>query len=160
MPAGEANIGIPPSIPMNADILIVDDDSDHLELCALALEGACERVRTSTSGAQALAQLRGCGPEDLPRLLILDVKMGFESGLDVLRELRADSRLAHLPVVMYSCSSDERDIASSYLLGANAYLVKRSDLGDMRQVLGAAYRTWALAAPAVEAAASPDAQER
>ncbi|MBE7941775.1 MULTISPECIES: response regulator [Ramlibacter] len=133
---------------MNADILIVDDDSDHLELCALALEGACDRVATASSGAQALAQLRACEPQDLPRLLILDVKMGYESGLDLLRDLRADAGLSHLPVVMYSCSSDERDVASSYLLGANAYLVKRSDLGDMRQVLGAAYRTWALPAPA------------
>ena len=59
-----------------------------------------------------------------PTVVLLDLKMPRLDGLEVLRQLKAHERLRTTPVVMLTSSQDERDIAQSYRLGANAYVVK------------------------------------
>lgn len=59
-----------------------------------------------------------------PGLLLLDINMPKMDGLTVLRHIREEPRLRHLPVVMLTTSRDDRDRLESYKLGVNAYIVK------------------------------------
>src|SRR5213079_2554411 len=59
-----------------------------------------------------------------PAVMLLDVKMPRLDGLEVLRQVKSHDRLKTTPVVMLTSSQDERDLRESYLLGANAYVVK------------------------------------
>jgi CheY-like chemotaxis protein len=65
--------------------------------------------------------------EGNPLLIVLDMKMPKVTGLDVLREIRADEKLRCTPVVMLTSSREEPDIRRSYQLGVNAYVVKPVD---------------------------------
>jgi CheY-like chemotaxis protein len=59
-----------------------------------------------------------------PAVVFLDLKMPKVDGIEVLRTIKNDTDLQHIPVVMLTSSREERDLAQSYALGANAYVVK------------------------------------
>jgi CheY-like chemotaxis protein len=63
----------------------------------------------------------------LPRLLLLDIKMPKVDGIEVLREVKASAETKSMPVVMLTSSAEEKDIAASYSLGVNSYIVKPVD---------------------------------
>jgi CheY-like chemotaxis protein len=104
-------------------ILLVEDDPDHVELALLALKknNFSENVLIARDGSEALELL---GKAELPELVLLDLKLPKVSGLEVLRRIRADERTRFLPVVVLSSSDEESDIARSYELGVNSYIVK------------------------------------
>jgi len=77
-------------------ILIVDDDSDLLELFGIALKRLNMPIIKASSGKQALELLN----TETPRLILLDVAMPSVTGLDVLQKIRADSRFNETKVVM------------------------------------------------------------
>jgi DNA-binding response OmpR family regulator len=58
------------------------------------------------------------------RIALLDLSLGRDAGLDVLRTIRADKRFSTLPVIVLSSSSNHRDVADVYAAGANAYVEK------------------------------------
>ena len=63
----------------------------------------------------------------LPVVVLLDLKMPKVDGLEVLRQMRSDETLKHVPVVMVTSSREEQDLVRSYQLGVNAYVVKPVD---------------------------------
>lgn len=129
---------------MAIDILIVDDDPDHTELCRLALEECCpaDRIATACDIAGVQVQLATLAKQPEPWVVLLDLKLGHESGLDVLRMIRADKALARVPVIVHSSSREERDVRESYAAGANAYVTKSRDLAGLRRTLEGVHRTW------------------
>ena len=83
-------------------------------------------------GAEALDYLYHRGKfaghaNGLPVVVLLDLKMPKVDGLEVLRQMRADPNLKHIPVVMITSSREEQDLVHSYQLGVNAYVVKPVD---------------------------------
>lgn len=114
-----------------ARILLAEDSAQDVELTlnALAENNISDRVEVARDGAEALDYLykrgkfagRGNGN---PGLLLLDLKMPKVDGLEVLRAVKADSRLRTIPVVILTSSREERDVVRSYELGVNAYVVK------------------------------------
>lgn len=112
-------------------ILLAEDNSDDLELTLAALEdnGLASQVAVVRDGSEALDYLFRRGEfvgrsAENPAVLVLDVKMPRVSGLEVLRAVKNDEQLKTLPVVMLTSSREEGDVARSYQLGANAYVVK------------------------------------
>jgi CheY-like chemotaxis protein len=112
-------------------ILLADDSRNDVELAieALAEHHLANPVVTVGDGAEALDYLYCRGRFEgrsggLPAVVLLDIHMPKVDGLEVLRQVRGDGRLANLPVVMLTSSREERDIVESYRLRVNAYLLK------------------------------------
>lgn len=118
-------------------VLIAEDNDDHRLLAELALH-AQQGVHVDTVGAQdgeeTLAVLRRSGPhagQPLPDLVLLDLSMPRVDGLSVLRQMREDPDLRHLPVVVLTSSSRPEDVDAAYALGANSYVNKSAGLTDL-----------------------------
>jgi len=127
-------------------ILLIEDNADDETLTILAFRenNIANDVFVARDGAEALDYLFCTGkyadrdPDDLPALVLLDLKLPKIPGLEVLRRLRADPRTELLPVVVLTTSSEERDLVESYKLRCNSYIQKPVDLtqfmGSVRQL--------------------------
>jgi len=108
-----------------ASVLLAEDSPDDVEITRRALKRVqlgCELVVTR-DGEEVL--LRLLDPHEAPPdLLLLDINLPKVNGLQVLAEVRRQSSLAGLPVVMMSASAREEDVKQSYQLGANTYIQK------------------------------------
>ncbi len=112
-------------------ILLAEDNPKDVELTLAALSESQvpHEVVVSRDGEEALDYLYTRGrfasrPVGNPSLVLLDLKMPKVDGLEVLRTIKGDASLKIVPVVMLTSSREERDLAASYGLGANAYVVK------------------------------------
>jgi len=115
-------------------ILLVEDDPRDLELTLTALEEyqLVNGVDVARDGEEALDYLYRRGnfktrDSSNPSVVILDLKLPKVSGLDVLRQMKADENLKQVPVVVLTSSREEQDLIASYELGVNAYVVKPVD---------------------------------
>ena len=105
-------------------ILLVEDNPDDAALTELALRGDIRAsLQVARDGQEALDYLFN-GANDLPRLVLLDLRLPNIDGLEVLRRIREDDRTRLTPVVVLTSSNAPNDIAASYRLGANSYVRK------------------------------------
>lgn len=116
---------------VNKHVLLVDDSVDDAELAinVLADYGSIDAISVVHDGAAAVDFLNCRGAyagrnSGNPALILLDVKMPKVDGLELLREIKTDEKFKTIPVVMLTSSREERDIANSYRLGSNGYVVK------------------------------------
>ena len=124
---------------MNKVILLVEDYPSDEKLTLLAFKkcGVANEVVVVRDGAEALDYLFGTGnyagrdTSVLPALVLLDLQLPKIDGLEVLRRIRADERTKLLAVVILTSSKQEEDVARSYALGANAYVRKPVDFGEL-----------------------------
>lgn len=112
-------------------ILMAEDDKQDVELALIALEQykLGNEVVVVNNGTQALDYLYYRGEYENrakgnPIVMFLDLKMPKIDGLEVLKLVKSDPALSSIPVVMMTSSREEQDIAESYALGVNAYVVK------------------------------------
>lgn len=114
-------------------IVMVDDDpSEHVLMRAAAREADIASDFTFfEDGADALLHLVGAKPEDLPDVIVLDLRMPGLDGHSTLDELQADPLLWQVPVVVFTSSPRASDIETSIERGAVSYVVKPSDFGTM-----------------------------
>ena len=112
-------------------ILLVEDNPNDLELTLVALDKSqlANEVIIARDGQEAIDYLTSEGSwkdrvPGNPAVILLDLKLPKIDGLEVLEMIRANALLKSIPVVMLTSSREERDLADSYALGANAYVVK------------------------------------
>jgi two-component system, response regulator len=116
-------------------ILLVEDNPSDVALTqrALAKSRIANEMIVAEDGQEALNYLFAGGQyasrdvTDLPAVVLLDLKLPRVTGLDVLRQIRADERTSRIPVVILTTSQEEHDIAQSYELHANSYIRKPVD---------------------------------
>jgi two-component system, response regulator len=130
-------------------VLLVDDDPNDEELAKIALEtlSVPHTLIIKRDGAEVLEFLRALeGPSDSswPQLILLDLKLPKVDGLEVLRVLRSEEKTQTLPIVIFTSSSELRDLERSYELGANAYIRKPVDFSDYRKTMEDMGRFWLL----------------
>ena len=114
------------------DILLVEDNSDDIELTVMALKAAkiTNPVVVARNGVEALDYLFGTGPHAgrdtsvQPVVVLLDIKLPLLNGIDVLKRMREDERTRRTPVVMLTSSTEQADIVRTYDLGVNSYVRK------------------------------------
>ncbi|HEY6091805.1 MAG TPA: response regulator [Gemmatimonadales bacterium] len=112
------------------EILLVEDNPTDAELTLRALKqrNLANQVLLCRDGAEALQFFSGGdGSGQVPKVVLLDLKLPKVDGLEVLRHLKSDVRTKSIPVVVLTSSREEPDIERAYELGANSYIVKPVD---------------------------------
>jgi CheY-like chemotaxis protein len=112
------------------EILLVEDNPDDAELAIRALKSynLANKLIWVKDGVEALNFIFAQGKyadrsvEDVPKLVLLDLKLPRVNGLEVLEKIKSDKRTKIIPVVVLTSSSEERDIVTSYNLGVNSYI--------------------------------------
>lgn len=129
-------------------ILLVEDSDRDVELTMAALEshGLANEIIVARDGAEALAFLNKwkTSRNELPVVVLLDLKMPKVDGLEVLRQMKSDSMLKTVPVVMLTSSREEQDLVRSYQLGVNAYVVKPVDFEQFAKSIREIGFFWAI----------------
>lgn len=119
-------------------ILLVEDnpDDEALTLRAFEKQNISNPIVVARDGVEALDYLFATGvhagrdADDLPHVVLLDLKLPKLDGLEVLRRIRADERTRTLPVVILTSSREERDVSTGYQFGANSYVCKPVDFTE------------------------------
>jgi CheY-like chemotaxis protein len=129
------------------EILLVEDNPGDVRLTKEALQDAKVRntMETVPDGVEAMAFLRKEGRyqhSTRPDLILLDLNLPKKSGLEVLKEVKADEDLRRIPVVVLTTSQAEQDIVKSYDLHANAYIAKPVELCQFIAVVKAIEDFW------------------
>lgn len=131
------------------DVLLVEDNEDHVYLTKKALEkfeeSATLTVHVVTDGVAALAFIHKMPPFDkapTPDLILLDIKLPNKNGFEVLAGLKKDKRFASIPIVMLTSSDADIDIAQSYELGSNSYITKPIQTNELFKKLTSIPTYW------------------
>lgn len=133
--------------PRFIEILLVEDNPGDARLTREAMrEGKMlNRIHHVRDGVEALAFLRH---EDefrdvpVPDIILLDLNMPRKNGREVLAEIKEDSRLRLIPIVVLTTSENEKDIIESYELHANCYIVKPVNLERFTEIVRAIENFW------------------
>jgi two-component system response regulator len=133
-------------------ILLVEDNPDDAALTVHALETnkIGNALAIARDGVEALDYLfctgsyAGRDPNDLPSVVLLDLKLPKIDGLEVLRRIRANEHTHLLPVVILTSSNEEEDRIKGYALGANSYVRKPVDFDDFVRATGQLGLYWLL----------------
>lgn len=133
-----------------AYILLVEDNPDDVDMTLRALRAAnpVSQIRVARDGAEALALIFGAG--HIPKLILLDLKLPKVDGFEVLQRVRGDPRTRLIPVVIFTSSREQRDVAEGYRLGVNSYVVKPMSFEGFVEAVGKVVRYWTLLNQPVE----------
>jgi two-component system response regulator len=128
-----------------ASILLIDDSPVECELFHSAVNASGIRLssHTASNGQAAMKYLeQAYQARALPALILLDLNLGREQGVEILRRLRADRHLAHLPVIIFTTSDAAVDLAAGYRSGANGYVVKPETFDRLIEFILDLHRYW------------------
>jgi two-component system response regulator len=117
------------------EVVLVEDNPNDAELAIRALKGynLANKLMWLKDGVEALdfifaqGQYADRSVGEVPKVILLDLKLPRVDGLEVLEKIKSDTRTKSIPVVVLTSSSEERDIIASYNLGVNSYVIKPVD---------------------------------
>jgi len=134
------------------EILLVEDNPTDAELTMRALKrkNLANQLVWVKDGEEALEFIYAKGkfedrdPEDLPKLILLDLRMPKVDGLEVLKQIKADEQTSKIPVVVLTSSKEDRDIVESYKLGVNSYVSKPVEFDEFIEAVSTLGLYWML----------------
>lgn len=123
------------------EILLVEDNANDeiLAMHAFERQNVANHVCVVRDGAEALEYVFCTGAYsdrriENPKVILLDLKLPFVDGIEVLRQIRKDPRTRLVPVVVLTTSNEESDVVEAYKLGVNSYIVKPVDFDQFNRV--------------------------
>jgi CheY-like chemotaxis protein len=131
-------------------LLLIDDDEVDVMTVKRAFKknNITNPLYVANNGLEALAMLRGKEmPKLLPgqrRLILLDLNMPKMSGIEFLRELRADPELKPLPVIVLTTSNEDQDKVEAYNLNVAGYIIKPVTFAKFVEAVGTLSKYWTL----------------
>jgi len=132
-------------MPHAHEILLVDDNPADAVLVREALGDDTHRTRLTsvTDGEQALTYLREHAKSpNRPELIILDLNLPRKDGRAVLADVRSDTDLRRIAIVVFSASQSRIDIVKTYELGANCYVCKPGNLHEYLEAVRSIEQFW------------------
>lgn len=129
------------------EILLVEDNPGDVRLTLEALKEAkvYNKIHTVADGVEALQYLRrgeGYAEAVRPDLILLDLNLPRKDGREVLAEIKQDSDLKRIPIVVLTTSNSEEDILRTYDLHANCFITKPVDLNQFMRVIHTIQDFW------------------
>ena len=112
-------------------VLIIEDEADAADLFAEMMRVSGFRVLKTSASAPAITLMT----EEKPDIVLLDIMMPDISGLDILRQMRADPELTNIPVVVVSAKSMPADIKNGMEAGASTYLTKPVGFRELKEAV-------------------------
>jgi two-component system, chemotaxis family, response regulator Rcp1 len=136
-----------PRVGRKHRILVVEDNPGDARLLIEAFGEVNPNVEIhwARDGDEAVRVLKAseANPSERPiDLVMLDLKLPRMDGIDVLREVKSNSRLRSVPIVVLSSSMSDKDVETSYGLYANSYVVKPSDLDGLLKMVSTINEYW------------------
>ena len=134
------------------EILLVEDNVTDAELIIRALRkiNLANNLVHVKDGAEALEFIFATGEyadremKNVPRVILLDIKMPKVDGIEVLRQIKSNPETKSIPVVIMTSSKEEQDIIKSYELGVNSFVVKPVDFNDFAKAVSELGMYWIL----------------
>jgi CheY-like chemotaxis protein len=138
--------------PNQTEILLVEDSQDDLDMTLRALRKAnmANHIEIARDGVEALDFIFCEGAhaarkiENIPKLIMLDLKLPKIDGMEVLKRIKGDPRTKMIPVVMLTSSKEQNDVIRSYGLGGNSYIVKPVDFESFAEAVQKLGMYWLL----------------
>jgi len=130
------------------EILLVEDKATDAELVLRSLKKITKKFYVVGDGAEALEFIFATGKyaqrnmENVPSVILLDLKLPKVDGIEVLRRIKSDDRTKNIPVVALTSSSEDRDLRECYKLGINSYIVKPVDFEKFMQAVTDLCKYW------------------
>ena len=127
------------------EILLVEDNPDDAELTIRVLKkhNLANNLVHLHDGEEALKFLFE-NDMNIPKIILLDLKMPKVDGIEVLRKIKADDTRKIIPVIVLTSSKEDRDIIESYKLGVNAYVVKPVEFDKFMEAVAQLGLFWLL----------------
>lgn len=133
-------------------LLLVEDniDDERITLRALKRNNVMNEVVVACDGEEAIDFLFATGrhherdASQIPSLIVLDLKLPGQSGIDVLKKIRSSETTRRIPVVMFSSMRDDAIIEECYDAGANSFVIKPEDLADFSETILQVSMYWLL----------------
>ena len=129
------------------EILLVEDNKGDIGLIEKFFENAKigTNLHVAEDGEEAIRFL--CGEDKFlsflcPDIIILDWNLPKKTGHEVLREIKRNSNLKSIPIIIFTTSRDEKDVLTAYDLNANAYIVKPIDSEEFMKAIGSIEDFW------------------
>ncbi len=138
-------------------LLVVEDSDEDFEALKRIFNRNCEikvpliRCCDGDEAVDYLYRSDGTAIDGLPGLILLDLNLPSSDGRDVLRQIKQDEKLKVIPVVIFTTSSNPKDIETCYRYGANSYLIKPMDVQQLKHSLCLLLNYWfnAIRLPAI-----------
>ncbi len=127
------------------DLLLIDDDPDDKYLLNQALNKVTDNINLLwvDSGLQLKQYVAECESTlNYPDLIFLDLNLPAMSGMQILKWIKQSTACHSIPVIIYTTSQSERDIAEAYNLGANSYVVKQGTLKEIVSTISSIVNYW------------------
>lgn len=134
------------------EILLVEDNAGDAELINRTLRkvNLANHLIHVKDGEEALefifatGQFAGREKKNMPKVILLDIKMPKVDGIEVLRQIKANSETKRIPVVIMTSSKEEQDIIRSYELGVNSFVVKPVEFNNFAKAVSELGLYWVL----------------
>jgi two-component system response regulator len=134
------------------EVVLVEDNPDdaRLTIRALKKQNVANNLVHLKDGEEAIDFFFATGPytgrntSNVPKVVLLDLKMPKVNGIEVLAKLKADEKTRSIPVVVLTSSAEDPDIEKCYALGANSYIVKPVNFDDFTKAVSEMGMYWVL----------------
>lgn len=131
-------------------ILMADDDEDYCLVIKDVIKslGIFNELKFVEDGEALMDyllrrnQYKDPSVSPRPGLILLDINMPKKTGLEILKEIRAEDSLRTIPVIMLTASDDPKEVAVSYRLGANSFVTKPAHFQKLKNVVSSLMRYW------------------
>ena len=132
------------------DIMLVEDNPNDIELAVYAFRknNIDSRTLIVRDGVEALDYIFSRGryaerrPQDIPKIILLDLKLPKLNGLEVLKQIKSDDTMKKIPVIALTTSKEVTDVNTCYALGVNSYIVKPVVFADFDEAIRLVVAYW------------------